>query len=426
MTATHGFEGAGDRKSRFVCVFNRDRDFYQVPLALEEAGLLEALVTDYYAPDRPPRWLPGFLARKRHPRLPRNRTLSDRLAFVGQYAAQALRLPMHNVWQHIDARLGRVAGRLAKRRRTHLYCYHHYLPDRVEEDCCLIVFVFHPLQQSYLAALEQDHARFPETRESFLAEQASAEVFRLPVAWDRPAAYVCASQVTARSLIEAGAPADRIAVIPYGLPPLEDLAPGSGLNWPEARFLFVGQGVQRKGLHHLIRAWQARDRGDASLTIVSYAADPGIAALARSPSIRILGHQRSDVLARIFRESDIFAMPSLVEGFGLVYSEALARGCHLLATPNTGVPDLRLDSASATLVDSGDLAALDEAITDLIERKRAGGLNRTAIVAAGNRWTQADFRAAIADHAAALLKWHGGKGPYPSNAVPLRAGTEGE
>ena len=33
-------------------------------------------------------------------------------------------------------------------------------------------------------------------------------------------------------------------------------------------------------------------------------------------------------------------MPSLVEGFGQVYLEALAQGCPVLGTSNTGLPDL--------------------------------------------------------------------------------------
>ena len=35
----------------YVVAFNRDRDFYQLPLALHERGLLTRLITDYYRPD---------------------------------------------------------------------------------------------------------------------------------------------------------------------------------------------------------------------------------------------------------------------------------------------------------------------------------------------------------------------------------------
>ena len=43
---------------------NRDRDSYQVPLALAEAGWLQALVTDVYASDRLARLVPSLAHRR--------------------------------------------------------------------------------------------------------------------------------------------------------------------------------------------------------------------------------------------------------------------------------------------------------------------------------------------------------------------------
>ena len=400
--------------SRFVCVFNRDRDSYQVALALEEAGLLEALVTDYYAPDTLPAWLPGVLARKRHPRLPAAKTVAERTAFFAQYAAQALRMPMGRVWRFVGSRLGNRALRVAQDKNAALYCYHHCLPGKVEDGRCLMAFVFHPLPQHYLPTLLRDAEAFPEARSSYEDELARERSFEPPVPWERMDALVCASQVTADTLIAEGVSPQKIAVIPYGAP---DFGSDPQAHRPAGppRFLFVGQGVQRKGLHHLIRAWQSRPRGDARLTVVSYSLDPDIAALIGDPSIEVLGYQEREQLAKLFAESDVFAMPSLLEGFGLVYLEALARGCHVLATEKTGLPDLALDAESASIVPTGDLQALDSTITGLIEKARDNSFDREAIAAQARRWTQGDFRAAIADHAARVLAAKQGRGDYPSS-----------
>jgi glycosyltransferase involved in cell wall biosynthesis len=419
MELVHPTEAAkGD--DRFVCVFNRSRDSYQVPVALHEAGLLQALVTDFYAPKGLPGWAPRVLRNKRHDGLPYRLTRSDRLAFAVQYAAQITKLPMGPVFNWIDRRLGAVAGRLAKKSGTNLYCYHAYLPRKVPDDTCLIVFVFHPLLDSYLPSLEEDFALFPEVESSFQMEKGGQLEPEMPIPWSRPDAIVCASSVTARSVIAAGGPAERIAIIPYGLPPVRPLAGTQRATGGEAQFLFVGNGLQRKGIHHLLRAWRLRPDRNARLTVVSYDIAPAIAALADGdPSIRILGYQSREDLDALFAESDVFIMPSLLEGFGLVYLEALSRGCHIIATPNTGVPDLELSGDAATIVPVGDLPRIDQAIEDAIARFERKDFDREAIAAEGRRWQQADFRAAIARHAAAVLQWRKGAGPYPQEHAYL-------
>jgi len=92
-------------------------------------------------------------------------------------------------------------------------------------------------------------------------------------------------------------------------------------------------------------------------------------------------------------------MPSLIEGFGLVYLEALAAGCHVVGTENTGLPDLPLGPDARTLVPSGDIEALAATIERLIARHEAGGFDALAIASEARRWTWADFRERIADHA---------------------------
>src|SRR5215471_9338439 len=39
------------RSEKYLCAFRGRRDYYQVPIALAEAGLLEEFVTDVYAKD---------------------------------------------------------------------------------------------------------------------------------------------------------------------------------------------------------------------------------------------------------------------------------------------------------------------------------------------------------------------------------------
>ena len=207
--------------------------------------------------------------------------------------------------------------------------------------------------------------------------------------------------MTARSLEHAGCEADRITVVPYGFDTKTIAAPRS----PEgpARFLFVGQGLQRKGLHHLLRAWRAIDPAQARLTLVCYAIDPGIAELARQQGVELLGRQDRPALDTLMQRSDVFIMPSLIEGFGLTYLEALAAGCHIVGTANTGLPDLPLSDAARTLVPIGDIAALSDVIEQLVVRRASGGLDAAAIAGEAGNWTWSDFRIRIAAQARGVL-----------------------
>lgn len=387
----------------YVCAINRGRDGYQVPLALHEAGLLACFVTDYYAPDGPPEWLPTALRRRRTPGLPATVTRNAPLSFVLQSAAQSLRLPMGRIFPVTDRLLAARAARVARRVNAHLYCYAPHLPDErsIAQGTRRVIFEYHPSPALSLDVLDADHARFPQTRWSYQLERAALSRSRRNDAWKRADAVVCASAMTRRSLEHDGCPPDRITVIPYGTAPssLPAIVPRGG----RAEFLFVGQGIQRKGLHHLIEAWQASGLADARLTLVCYSIDPGIQEMITDPSIRLLGRQDRAGLDRLYAQADVFVMPSLVEGFGLVYLEALAQGCHIIGTENTGLPDLALPGEAATLVRAGDLTALATALTTARDAALAGHLDRAAIHAAAAKWQWCDFRRAIAEHARAAL-----------------------
>lgn len=386
----------------FVCVINGKRDGYQVPVALHEAGLLARFVTDYYAPDRPPRWLPDALAQRRHPALPQAMTCSSLAGMALQYGMPRLGVPMPRVVRHTDPWLAEKAMRQARHLGAHLYCYSSYIPaGSLPAGMKLVDFEYHPLAGLSLELLRADAAQYPETAWSFANELRLAEAERDDEGWKRADAIACASQMTARSLVLAGCEPERITVIPYGFEPAG--CPPARPQGGAARFLFVGQGVQRKGVHHLLRAWRGVDPARARLTLVCYHIDPAMAELARQPGVELLGRQERATLDALMRASDVFILPSLIEGFGLVYLEALAAGCHVVGTPNTGLPDLPLSDGARTLVPAGDIPALGEAIEALIRRHAAGGFDVPTIAAEAGRWTWADFRARIAAHARVAL-----------------------
>lgn len=392
----------------YVFAMNRNRDGYQVPLALHEAGLLRAFVSDFYAPAWLARWLPGPFGRRHHPGLKGAGVRTAGLSFLVQYGGRLLRIGNGRLFPLSDRLLARTAARAAHALDAPLYAYASYIPPRGSgaPDRPLVSFEYHPHPAQSLAILEQDFARFPQVRHSIDAERAAAEQ-QAGSTWREATHVVCASTATLRSLVFAGCPAERCTVIPYGVDAAPGEAPAVRGN-SRCRFLFVGQGVQRKGLHHLLLAWRKAGLEQADLTLVCYRIDPGIAAMAAElradgARVRLVRRQSRGALRALYRRSDVLAMPSLVEGFGLVYLEALAHGCHVIATTNTGIADLGLAATSATVIEPGDIGGLAQALRQSHHAWRVGELDPPAIAADAARRTWTDFRREIADHARAVL-----------------------
>ena len=150
--------------------------------------------------------------------------------------------------------------------------------------------------------------------------------------------------------------------------------------------LFVGSGVQRKGLHHLLLAWQrARLPTGACLTIVARIVDPGLLPLLRSvPRTTFLPGVSDAELRRLYSKATLFVMPSLIEGFGQVYLEALSHGLPVLGTVNTCCPDIGAESDGIYLTTPGNIDELVAKIEtlarslpgDLEARQRARDCSR--------------------------------------------------
>jgi glycosyltransferase involved in cell wall biosynthesis len=96
--------------------------------------------------------------------------------------------------------------------------------------------------------------------------------------------------------------------------------------------------------------------------------------------LSILGRVPDDVLARLYRDATVLAMPSFGEGFGLPVLEAMAAGAPVVASDLPAIREVAGDGA--VLVPPGDVAALAtalaQAFTDeaLRSRLRASALER--------------------------------------------------
>lgn len=392
----------------YIVAFNRDRDFYQVPLALHERGLLARLVTDaYYPDDALSQRLPGMrrLQHRRAEQLPSRVVKAAWYAAAVQMIGPRLGLHEHAVFERVDKYLSSVAGQLAQKLDADFFLYSGYAYEAFASPKLQGrrkgLFVFHPHHRMIREILLSDFKEFPECKWSIEQEEETAEtpdrVRKIDREIELADFVVCASSFTARTLTYMGCPAEKITVVPYGVDAANMPFDISRKNGGICRFLFLGQGVQRKGLHHLFHAWRRLKLPDASLTIIASRLDPGIAKNCPD-GVELLGKQPRSRIYDILNRSHVFVMPSLVEGFGHVYLEALSMGCFCIGTENTGVPDLHAPEWAARCTPPGNIGALCGALEQAYESYQAGRIPHLEIrnhAAGQHQWGL--FRSMIAE-----------------------------
>jgi len=101
-------------------------------------------------------------------------------------------------------------------------------------------------------------------------------------------------------------------------------------------FLFVGQIHVRKGIAHLLRAFDQVPSSAASLTLVGGLAVPTAALEPYRSRVRHIDSlPRSEVVAH-FLAADCFIFPSLFEGSAIVLNEAIGTGLGIIQSRAAG------------------------------------------------------------------------------------------
>jgi len=162
-----------------------------------------------------------------------------------------------------------------------------------------------------------------------------------------------------------GYPADRIHVVPNGIP-LADFHPD-----PEARslrrqiarlcddeiaVLFVGSGWERKGLRYAIDAVESLGK-----KFRLFVAGRGRGRKVNGPTVQHLGAARD--LPALYAAADIFLLPTLYDPFSNACLEALAAGLPVITTRDNGFSEIIKQRVHGSIVDApSNVAQLCEAL----------------------------------------------------------------
>lgn len=182
----------------------------------------------------------------------------------------------------------------------------------------------------------------------------------------RASACVPWSQWTRRSLIDDyGVDPERIHVIPPGVD-LDRWKPGRRTSDGPLRVLFVGGDFRRKGGDVLLAAVGELPPGSAELHIVSKDAVPARDGVHVYPDLA----PNDQRLVDLYSSSDVFALPSRAETFGIAVVEAAACGLPVVVSDVGGLAELVTDGETGWRVPAGDQRALASVLGRLVDDRR--------------------------------------------------------
>jgi glycosyltransferase involved in cell wall biosynthesis len=171
------------------------------------------------------------------------------------------------------------------------------------------------------------------------------------------------SRFVKKTLVESGIPAEKIFVNHTGI--------DSGL-WEEVfknrkhdrrtmTFVYTSHISPRKGIQYLIKAWAQASLENAELLICGGGTLLWEMICPVMPhNIRFLGAVKHRQLMDIYVKSDVYVLPSLLEGFARSGLEAMASGLPLIITEETGLTDVCSDGAEGWVVPARNIDRLAE------------------------------------------------------------------
>lgn len=407
--------------SSFIVSFNNKRDFYEVPIALLETDCLFELYTDTYCPDLLYSTLKKseYLKKIKHINtlLGRydERLTSKKVVSVGIFNElyskfkEAFGLRVDHPSR--SSRTGYLACKRAIKKNKSLlfysYCWEGVrgcLDSHEAKIDELVVFQVHPLVSSVKKTLKNRTELYRPEFEELIDDGLEREYIRFIKSYNIK--VLCASEFVKKGLLEAGVPISKIFVCQYGLNnermnlfdnkvinfDLNYGRPRSSLHKNKLKLVFCGSMIYRKGISYLIKAVESFPVDQLELTIITRNQPDANLRIESVEQVSVLTGLNDGEVLKVIANSDLFVMPSLCEGFGLVYAESLSVGTPVLCTANTGIVDLIDEGVHGFVVTPGNSEVLVELFNRLLMDKDKLNLMREHCISLSRSYKWSDFR----------------------------------
>lgn len=196
--------------------------------------------------------------------------------------------------------------------------------------------------------------------------------------WEVATLVLVNSNWSRKALLREGVADEKVIVVPLAYEP-DTCTERKNINRTgPLRILWLGTVNLRKGIPYLFEA--ARQVTDRKIE-VTIAGPVHIAeeAVKTAPAnMQFIGRVTLDRINEVYDHADVFALPTVSDGFALTQLEAMARGLPVIVTPNCG--EVVTDGIDGFIVPARDGQALAQAIVRLDEdRSLLESMSRAAL-----------------------------------------------
>lgn len=385
-----------DRPGNILVTQLGARRHYLVPVAFEQAGVLQRFVTDFYSKalagglaSTLPSRMSSRLRSRRTADLPPTKVSSfPRLALTNAIRSTLEGNPGSSSrrWIRSGARFASLCRQHLSRETTHVFAFtsaaHELFVEAKGRGVrCVLDHATAP-RRNEMALVQEEQDRFPEWGAVQHGDTSIDAYHERQLEEARLADVVVCNSTFARGVLESeGVPPQKIAVVPLGirLPSPNSVRDASSRRGGRLRVLYVGAEALRKGVPYLVQALnllgssqiEARFVGNLGLS------QHGLAEVQRVGETK--GTVPRSEMDSHFAWADVLVLPSISDTFGLVILEAMARGVPVIASENTGGPDVVREDVDGFVVRMRDGEAIARRLDELAsDHARLAEMSRAA------------------------------------------------
>ena len=172
------------------------------------------------------------------------------------------------------------------------------------------------------------------------------------------------------SFLKKGINKNKLFLNPYGVN-LETFGPLPKIKSEDFTVIYVGQLSVRKGIFYLLEAFKKLKIKKKKLILIG-SIDYQIKNKVEkyfSDEIKYMSIIKNDKLKKYYSSSDVMVQPSIEEGLSLVIAEALACGCPVIATENTGASDLFTNNKEGFIIKPQSSKSITEKLEFFLDNK---------------------------------------------------------
>ncbi|MNK56818.1 D-inositol 3-phosphate glycosyltransferase [compost metagenome] len=205
---------------------------------------------------------------------------------------------------------------------------------------------------------------------------------------------ICNSTFTKKTLTDAGVNPERISVVPLGFPPVNRAYLERKKEDKCFVFMYAGNQSISKGSHLLYEAWRKCNFPPevAKLVLIGKMNLPEKTRENLPGNVSISNNIPHSELMELYKTADVFLLPTLGDGFGMVVTEAMSNGVPVIATTNCCGPDIITHMKDGWIIPPDDVDALIEQMRWCITHESDLVHFKNASIKKASEWQWSDYR----------------------------------